>query len=189
MVSVLFARADSNYKTLDGVDVWDAERDARNWPGGNPVVAHPPCRAWGVLKHMAKPRPGERELALFAIEQVRKWGGALEHPAGSELWAQLQIPELCLFTDSWGGYTVMVDQFDFGHVAHKPTKVYVCGCTPDNLPVMPKRRNEIAAKSITGQVPGTRRCTQREREYTPARFAQWLVAVARRCSGFARGDL
>lgn len=42
MVSVLYVRNDSVYKELD-VDCWDIERDARKWPGGNPVVAHPPC--------------------------------------------------------------------------------------------------------------------------------------------------
>ncbi len=47
VVSVLFARSDSIYKTLDGCDVWDIERNALSWPGGNPVVAHPPCQRWG----------------------------------------------------------------------------------------------------------------------------------------------
>lgn len=49
-IAVLFARQDSIYKTLPGCDVWDIERDARKWPGGCPVVAHPPCRAWGRLR-------------------------------------------------------------------------------------------------------------------------------------------
>ena len=62
-VAVLFARADSNYKQLPECDVWDAERDARKWPGGCPVVAHPPCRAWGRLRHFAKPRDDEKDLA------------------------------------------------------------------------------------------------------------------------------
>lgn len=65
-VAVLYARADSNYKAMENVDVWDAERDARNWPGGCPVVAHPPCRAWSALAHMAKPRPDEKDLARHA---------------------------------------------------------------------------------------------------------------------------
>jgi hypothetical protein len=51
-VAVLFARSDSIYKEFQGVDVWDKERDARNWPGGCPVIAHPPCRTWGAMSHM-----------------------------------------------------------------------------------------------------------------------------------------
>ena len=47
-VVVLFVRADSIYKTLPGVECYDEARDARTWPGGCPVVAHPPCRTWGT---------------------------------------------------------------------------------------------------------------------------------------------
>ena len=31
-VAVLFARRDSTYKLMTAVDVWDEDRDARNWP-------------------------------------------------------------------------------------------------------------------------------------------------------------
>lgn len=85
-VAALFVRADSIYKTMPGVDAWDIERDARKWPGGCPVVAHPPCRAWGRLRQFAKPRPDEKDLAPWAVEKVRRWGGVLEHPANSSLW-------------------------------------------------------------------------------------------------------
>ncbi len=56
-VAVLFARADSHYKALQGVEVYDMERDARTYDGPWPVVAHPPCRAWGRLRQFANPRP------------------------------------------------------------------------------------------------------------------------------------
>lgn len=91
-VAVLFARADSVYKSLPGCDVWDAERDARRWPGGAPLVAHPPCRAWGRLRTFARPAEGEEDLARWAVGQVRRWGGVLEHPATSRLWADQQLP-------------------------------------------------------------------------------------------------
>ena len=45
-VAVLFARADSVYKTMPGVDVWDEARDARQWPGSGPAVA----RQWHIRR-------------------------------------------------------------------------------------------------------------------------------------------
>jgi hypothetical protein len=78
-VSALYVRKDSVYKSL-GVDCWDIERDATKWPGGNPIIAHPPCRAWGQLSHFANPRPGEKELAIKAIELIREWGGGIGAP-------------------------------------------------------------------------------------------------------------
>ena len=53
IVSVLFARADSAYKTLPGCDVWDKDRNAMLCDDDWPVVAHPPCRAWGRLRTFA----------------------------------------------------------------------------------------------------------------------------------------
>jgi len=173
-VSALFCRSDSVYKTM-GVDCWDADRDALTWSGGNPVIAHPPCRAWGILAHMAKPSPCEMWLAPWAAEQVRVWGGVLEHPSGSRLFNYL--PQVDGFADSFGGYTIEVDQYWFGHVAHKKTKLYICGVDKSDLPPIPYREGK-AKKSITGQVPNTQRCTQYEREYTPAELAAWLVDVA-----------
>lgn len=102
-VAALFVRADSIYKDMPGVDAWDAERDARTWPGGCPVVAHPPCRAWGRLRQFAKPRADEKELALFALQQIRKFGGVLEHPAESSLWNEAFLPKPGEFPDERGG--------------------------------------------------------------------------------------
>jgi hypothetical protein len=91
-VAVLFARADSNYKALPGTDVYDMERDARTYDGPHPVVAYPPCRAWGRLRQFANPRPDERNLGHLAVALVCEFGGVLEHPAGSTLWAALRLP-------------------------------------------------------------------------------------------------
>lgn len=57
-VATLFVSPASFYKSMQSVDCWDIGRDARQWPGGSPLIAHPPCRAWGQLHHMAKPREG-----------------------------------------------------------------------------------------------------------------------------------
>lgn len=185
MVSVLFACQDSNYKELHGVDAWDIERDALKWPGGNPIVAHPPCRAWASLRHCAKPRPGEKEYALWAIEQVRKWGGVLEHPRRTTLWKVAGLPEVGAI-DEHGGFTIVVDQFWWGHRAQKSTKLYICGCERRDLPQMPLKLGE--APCTVGLWSGRNKKTCRpsisksEYEETPIEFAKWLVEVARRCS-------
>src|SRR3972149_3930233 len=105
--SVLFARRDSDYKLMD-CDVWDIDRDARNYTGNAPVIAHPPCRAWGRLRHFAKPRPDEKDLALFAVATVRRCGGVLEHPASSTLWQAADLPLPGYPADRFGGWTFPV---------------------------------------------------------------------------------
>ena len=101
-VAALFVRADSIYKQLPGVDAWDAERDALRWPGGCAVVAHPPCRGWGKLHYFAKPAPGEPDLGPWAVGQVRRFGGVLEHPKDSRLWPAAGLPRPGQ-VDAWGG--------------------------------------------------------------------------------------
>lgn len=184
-VAVLFARRDSIYKTIPGCDVWDIDRNALNWPGGTPIVAHPPCRAWANLAHMAKPRPGEKELAIWAVDQVRKWGGVLEHPALSKLWTAAQLPEPGQ-RDKWGGWTLPILQFWWGHRAEKATRLYICGTAPADIPAMPLKIGYATHVVNTGH--GVRKghhafrphCTKREREATPPALAAWLVELARR---------
>lgn len=191
-VAALFCRRDSNYKELDSVDVWDAERDARRWPGGCPVIAHPPCRAWGQLRKLANPEPGEKELALFAVSQVRKFGGVLEHPKNSTLWPAAGLPEPGR-RDAFGGWTLPINQNWWGHRAEKPTRLYIVGCEPNEIPELPLALGE--ASHICGS-SGRRRdgsrlhkgdlgwrpeITKAEREHTPPLLAEWLVNLARRC--------
>ena len=178
-VAVLFARPDSLYKKLKGVDVYDKERDALTWPGGCPVIAHPPCRLWGVLSHLSSADPKEKELATWAVEQVRENGGVLEHPSGSRLFKNL--PPVDGLPDEFGGFTILIDQYDFGHVAPKKTKLYICGMDRSELPPIPPKNTAVPVRSICGNIPGTTRCTGYQREHTPAELAEWLLTVARRC--------
>lgn len=193
-VAVLFARSDSVYKTMDGVDAWDIDRDARKWPGGAPVVAHPPCRAWGRLSHMAKPRADEKEPARWAVAQVRKFGGVLEHPAGSTLWAD-QALGTAAAPDSWGGWTLPIHQSWFGHRAEKATKLYIVGCAPASAPALPLDLGyptHVVASSTARQHRGhphfRPEITKPERERTPPRLAEWLIDLARRCHNNTRSD-
>jgi len=187
MVAVLFARADSVYKTMTGCDVWDADRDALNWPGGDPVVAHPPCRAWGSLRHFARPAPGERELALWAVDQVRRFGGVLEHPAASILWPVAGLPAPGKI-DEHGGFTMPIDQDWFGHRAEKRTRLYIVGCAPRDVPAFPLKLEEPThvvspSSRMRSGMPGYRKQIRKpEREHTPIELARWLCDVARLCA-------
>ena len=179
-VAVLFARRDSVYKTIPGCDVWDFDRDATLWPGGAPVIAHPPCRAWGRLRHFANPRPGERDLALWAVGAVRRYGGVLEHPVATKLWPEAGLP-VPGNRDNFGGWTLPVYQHWFGHRAQKATLLYICGSDPADLPPLPLRLDEpthvVQSRKRTGSRP---HITKAEREHTPPELADWLCHVARR---------
>lgn len=190
MIAVLFARRDSIYKSMPGCDVWDIDRDARLWPGGCPIVAHPPCRAWGALKAFAKPRPDEKDLARWAVAQVRQHGGVMEHPRYSSLWRD-QGMSLGRDSDAWGGFTISVDQHWWAHKCAKPTWLYVVGVARRNLP-----RVEIPFTQPTHCIDDGARfkgidmalrmkpLPKSEREKTPPLFADWLCEIARRAGGY-----
>ncbi|HUM93289.1 MAG TPA: hypothetical protein PLU26_02270 [Candidatus Competibacter sp.] len=187
-VAVLFARTDSVYKTIPGCDVYDIERDARRWPGGCTVIAHPPCRAWGQLRFFAKPRPDEKSLAIWAVDQVRRWGGVLEHPVQSTLWPAAGLPLPGKF-DKFGGFTLVVDQFWWGHRARKRTNLYIVGCAARHIPLMPLVLGDApmlcgtSGRRLSGERHKNRpEIPKREREATPLAFAHWLLALARRCT-------
>lgn len=168
-VAALFVRVDSHYKAMAGVDAYDETRDALTWPGGCPVVAHPPCRSWGRYRTVAKSKPGERELALWAVGMARRFGGVVEHPLSSGLWRAVG----CLspgVRDQFGGVLITVHQSWWGHRAEKATGFYVVG----PVPALP----ELA--SLVDLVP-VERMGRAERERTPIELASWLVEVAATC--------
>lgn len=170
-IAALFVRSDSHYKVMPFVDAYDHQRDALTWPGGCPAIYHPPCRAWGRYKAVAKPRDGERELALWSLSMVRRFGGVIEHPLSSDLWRSAG----CLspgIRDAHGGVLVTLNQGDFGHRAPKATGLYLVGCDVPALPF------ELASCSHSVERMG-----RAERERTPERFAAFLVDLARSVRG------
>ncbi|QTR51624.1 hypothetical protein [Candidatus Thiothrix anitrata] len=182
LVTVLFARPDSVYKnSQQPVDVWDAERNALNWQGGTPVVAHPPCRAWSQLRYFAKPVAGEKELALWAVAQVRQYGGVLEHPARSQLWPVAGLPKPSE-KDEYGGWTYEAPQKWWGHRCEKPTRFYIVGCSPANMPEVPFVLGEAThVQTYSHRCRRRPQITRAEREHTPPRLAEWLITLASRC--------
>lgn len=186
-VAILFAMKNSIYNSIPGCDVYDLTRDALTFRGGMPVVAHPPCRSWASLRHCAKPIPGERALAFFAIRSVRRNGGVLEHPQRSTLWKIAGLPEpgkQDLF-----GFTLTVDQYWFGHRARKSTRLYICGTTFRDIPRMPLVLGDAPCTIGLWSGRDRSRCrrsvSKREYEATPHAFAEWLVDLAKRCRSAA----
>ena len=180
-VAVLFARSDSIYKSMPQCEVYDAERDAHSYTGNLPVIAHPPCKQWCRLRKQAKENPQEKALALWAVAQVRRYGGILEHPYPSELWKAAQLPRAGE-TDKHGGWTLALLQSDFGHKARKPTMLYIVGIEPQHIkpPMLTLGRasHVIATKKTTTSRPEVPRA---DREHTPEPMARWLIQVAEQC--------
>lgn len=132
----------------------------------------------------AKPREDEKALAPWAIEQVREWGGVLEHPANSKLWPELGLPAPGK-RDQYGGWTLPIHQHWWGHRAEKKTRLYIVGVEPRDIPEMPLRIDEPT--HVNGDVgragKGNRpEVSKPEREHTSPDLAVWLVELARRCA-------
>lgn len=179
---ILCTRERSPYQTIALADPWPASRDVRTYRGGAPAVCHPPCGQWGRLRAFARDCQVEKSLGPLCVDHVRRDGGVLEHPAYSTLWDEMEMGRPGTI-DRWGGRTLPVIQWQWGHRAAKATWLYIVGCRLEMVPEMPFRLGEAefvcAARSDR---PGTKRVIGRkERERTPVEFAVWLVALARRC--------
>lgn len=188
MIAALYVERGGPYFDMPGVDPWDVERDARKYAGPHPIVAHPPCGPWGCLRHLY--RGAEHDCAPHAVELVRRFGGVLEHPAYSKLWSAIAMPQPDELPDPWGGFTVLVDQVNWGHVARKRTWIYVVGV--DRATVYAEVRSGArpthwiagARKRRVGGggiIPaGVKVCSAQQRRRTPRQFAEWLVSIASR---------
>lgn len=90
--------------------------------------------------------------------------------------------------DAYGGWLLPIYQHWWGHRAEKPTVLYVCGIPPRDAPQMPMSFDKVMCKTVSlagfrKGMPGWRgEVNKKEREQTPPRLAEWLVALARRCA-------
>jgi hypothetical protein len=147
MVAALFVAKGGCYCGLPDVDPWDEERDARQYAGPHPVVAHPPCQRWGNF-YAGSPlaiKRGKRKLLgddggcfKAALAAVRKHGGIIEHPEGSRAWLHFGLKkpprEGGWVSADWdGGWTCRVEQGFYGHFARKPTWLVAYHCELPSL--------------------------------------------------------
>lgn len=176
-VAALYVDPNGPYPKMPGIDCWDEARDARLYAGPHPVVAHPPCGPWSRLRPFCRHQP--RELALIAIDQVRRWGGVLEHPDASTLWLARDLPMPGWFPDAFGGWSVLVDQVSWGHKARKRTLLYVVGLGPAEVTLRTggTPTHVVSTRKRSSRLPVLSREARRR---TPPDFAEWLVDIARR---------
>jgi hypothetical protein len=174
-VAALYVKERGVYFHKPGIEFWGVRRDARNYQGPHPVVAHPPCARWCRLAKQLELTRGlkvgaDQGCFTMALYAVRTWGGVLEHPAHSLAWeAHGLIPP----AEGWqlgidGAWTCEVSQAHFGHPLAKHTWLYVVGAT--YLPSFPWSQVDRR---------GRRNSLKSVRNGTPVRFRDELLKIAR----------
>lgn len=201
MIAALHVEKDGCYFGLLDVDPWDIVRDARNYSGPHPVVAHPDCRRWGKFFHGSTAKPHQFKLGddqgkfASALWAVRTFGGVLEHPANSRAWDYfgLMRPQTggdgWVKADSFGGWTCYVEQGFYGHLSRKPTWLYAAhvdlpalrwGCGEQRLhPVALERYGYEKARRIGMMAMVGGKDKTRIRNATPTEFRDVLLSIAR----------
>jgi hypothetical protein len=183
--------------------VWDEARDARQYAGPWPVVAHPPCARWSRLAGFTEARFGLKRgddggCFAAALEAVRSFGGVLEHPAYTAAFAAHGIPRPT-WHGGWtaslldGGHVCYVEQGRYGLPVKKATWLYAYGVelpelrwgfTPDAAGTNPRDVNERGIRggihawrdAFRDYAPGDDRAVSSR---TPAIFRDVLLAMAR----------
>lgn len=132
MIAALFVETNGVYFNHPMIDPWDINRDARQYDGPFPVIAHPPCERWGRYWSGGPSAKVRRNLGSDggcfdrALWAVRTFGGVLEHPEASHAWRYYGLPkpkrEWTIFEK---GYVTEVEQGNYGHPARKKTWLFV----------------------------------------------------------------
>ena len=136
-------------------------------------------------------------LFAAALGSVQRWGGVLEHPAGSLAWpAYGLVPPRGKgwSRDLWGRWTCEVEQGHYGHLARKATWLLYCGAAePAPLTwgpsvasaylTRPGRRKgetvaDLRARGVKGRQSACTILSRRQRTLTPAPFAGLLISIA-----------
>ncbi len=195
-VAALFIRDDGPYVGRPDVDPWHLPRDAREYAGPAPVVAHPPCQRWGNLwwsaRHLGKGLGDDDGCFASALASVRRWGGVIEHPEGSRAWAHFGLPKPSTGR-GWSrslldpGWSCVVDQGRYGHAARKRSWLYYVGDAPppeiDWAPCTDATAIVVSGPGFATPeeraAKGVRLLGKREKELTPPAFAEVLIALAR----------
>jgi hypothetical protein len=191
-VAALFVDPTGPYPSIFAVDPWDKKRDALNYHGRSPVVAHPPCHLWVNFAALnfkryggEHNRPGnDGGRFKFALGTVRRVDGVLEHPAGSNAWKTYGIGR-----PSGSGWRRVHDtewvcevwQSAYGHAARKRTwLLYVSRERFPPYELLWDRNPGSAQIGWFDRVKPT--LGKKEASRTPENLARVLVCLARRAA-------
>lgn len=206
MIAALYVETGGGYFGLDDVEPWDIARDARQYAGPWPVVAHPPCQRWGRMATGGPSAPGTRAVGddggCFdaAMDAIALYGGVIEHPCDSKAWDAFGVakPQRHAGWQDAGRppgrygrrmWTCYVEQGHYGHMSRKPTWLLACGVELPELnwskgeqrlhPVALERYGYARARRIgmTAMVGGKDKT--RIRNATPIAFRDVLIGIAR----------
>jgi hypothetical protein len=191
-VAALFVSRSGPYWGREDIDAWDEERDATQYYGPWPVVAHPPCQRWCRLAGLVQARWGHRvgdDGGTFAcaLASVRRWGGVLEHPAYSRAWPAYGLPRPPTkggwVRGSCGGWACHVEQVHYGHLARKATWLYVYGVARSALPELRwgSGQDQAIVSWCGNRIKSGEkrpRLSKAKAIHSPPAFAELLIALA-----------
>lgn len=201
-IAALYVETNGTYFDQPEIDPWDEARDARNYDGPHPVVAHPPCQRWGRFWHGSTRKPHQFRMGddggcfEAAIKSLSRFGGVLEHPADSHAWAAFDFekpPRTGGWVDAGHGFwTCCVYQGHYGHLAGKPTWLLACGMQRSALPELRWGKTEQRIHPRALELHGYEKARRigmlamaggknktRIRNATPPAFRDELIGIAR----------
>ncbi len=197
MIAALYVIEQGVYYNIRNVDPWPLNRDAREYLGPYPVVAHPPCARWGRYWSGGPSAKVRRNLGddngcfAAALACAKQYGGVIEHPEGSHAWRLFRIPRppkgggwiKCID----GAWTCCVEQGHYGHRARKATWLIAYKIdTPPSL-IWGRSENKIQLddgfhsaeeRRRTVRTGICQRLSKKQRLETPLAFRDLLISIA-----------
>jgi len=191
IVAALFVQSGGVYSDVDCVEAWDERKDARKYTGNYPVVAHPPCQLWGKFAKINYARwggehnkPGnDGRLFESALDNTRRVGGVLEHPAQTYAWDKygLTKPKCIGWTKvNDNEWVCEVWQSAYGHSCTKRTWLLYVGKTPPfNLRWGRKKgSHQICGHDQRGKSKNKPTLSGKKASATPPEFRDELIRLA-----------
>lgn len=191
-IAALFVEIGGCYYGLPDVEPYGIDRDARNYSGPYPVIAHPPCQLWGAFAAVNYARWGGEHnkpgndggCFASALRSVIEFGGVLEHPRNSKAWEAFGI-EKPIGTGwnriSLNEWVCEVWQSAYGHQANKATILLYSGINPPTEMIWerPKGTHQIGFHDQRGKNRNKPTISGKKASATPIAFRDALISLAK----------